>query len=134
MSKLKWLLLIIVIIFVAYLIISKVNPDWGMGIDNLVGPQVTGFFVGIKTAVESNPTWQAYDIYFSGAFFALITFLLMWQGHNAYNKIRGAAVQSAAQEAGYKFQTAPTAAPVAIPATQTPVAQPVPVEQKKEGT
>lgn len=122
MSKKKWLLAIVVLFILGYLIISKVFPTWGAGIDNLLGPAVAGLAAGIYSAVNNSPIWQAWDIWISGAFFAIITALLMWQGHNAYNKIRGAAVVSAAKEAGY--QVAPVATPAVIPST--PAATPTP--------
>jgi len=130
-SILKWLGILALVLVVAYFIVYRFVPSIGQGIDAVVGPTVSGIASSIYLGITTNPTWITYDIYFTFVGGIMVASLIWWQGHNTYNKIRGAAVQSAAQEAGYKFQTAPTAAPVAIPQQQT-TTQPVPVEQKKE--
>lgn len=113
MSKKKWLLAIIIIAVLGYLLISKVFPAWGAGIDNTLGPAVAGLITGIKTAITNSPVWQQFDVWFGVLFGGIITALLMWQGHTAFNKLRGAAVKSAVKEAGY--QAVPTATPTVIP-------------------
>lgn len=124
MSKKKWILLIIVLSFITYLIISKIYPGVGTSIDNLVGPTVSGFFGSIYTAIVTNPTWMTYDIYFTFASGIILTVLIMWQGHNVYNKVRQTAARSAVKEA-YGYQTVPSAQPMAIPQQQSTMPQPI---------
>ena len=126
MQKKKWLLLILIVVVLGYLIISKVVPSIGAGIDAVIGPSIAGLITGIISAVNNSPIWQAWDIYITMAFGAIIALIFAWQGHNAYNRIRGAAVQSAAKEAGY--QTRPVATPAIIPQTPTSASTPQTVE------
>jgi hypothetical protein len=126
MSKKKWLFAILLLIGISYLIISKVFPGIGEGIDATVGPQLTGLATGIYVGVNSSPIWQQWDIWFSMAFGGVIVALIMWQGHNVYNAIRQTAARSAAKEA-YGWQTAPPATtPIPIP-QPTPKAEPTPI-------
>jgi len=137
MSKKKWLLLILIVVVLGYLIISKVIPSIGAGIDAALGPAITGLGTGIYSAVHNSPIWQAWNLWIAMAFGAIITLLFAWQGHNVYNKVRGAAVVSAAKEAGY--QTRPVATPAVIPETPTPAvtpqavtSEPTPTQESKE--
>lgn len=116
MSKLRWLFAIVICIFIGYLILSKLNPEMGWGIDNVLG----GTIGSIKTGIEATPLWQQYDVWFSAGFFTIVTAIIMWKGHNAYNRVRGTFVKSAQRETGY--QIVPTAQPMTI--QQAPVAQP----------
>jgi len=131
MSKKKLLLIILIAIGIGYLLISKINPGWGGSIDNTLGPTVTGFITAVYTAITGNVWWQTWDVWISGAFFSVVTFLITWQGHNVYNKIRQSAARSAVKEA-YGYQAAPTAQPVAIPQGQSSPVTPQPVEPEKK--
>jgi len=132
MSKKKWLLIIIAVIVLSWLLIPKFNPALGQSLDNLVGPTVTGLFTTIYTSITGSVVWQTWDVWISAIFFSALTALIMWQGHNAYNKIRQSAARSAVKEA-YGYQAAPTAQPMTIPQAKSSTATPQPVaEPEKE--
>ena len=135
MSKKQWLLAILVCIGMGYLIVSKINPEMGWSIDNVLG----GTIGSLKTGIESTPVWQQYDVWFSGAFFATVAALIVWKGRNIADNIRGIA-RVRATEGTKGYQITPTATPTIIPQPAptpavTPTPQPVaPPKQEKEQT
>ena len=136
MSKKQWLLAIIVGAFVVYLIISKVNPEMGWSIDNVLG----GAIGNLKAGVEASSIWQQYDIYFSGAFFGTVAALLVYKGRDMYDGIRGIARVRATPASPVTWQGAPPASEPQ-PIYQSPQPQPIPTPapvivepEKKEST
>lgn len=140
MSKRRWILTILILFGVGYLVLSKVYPSVGTSIDNYIGPSITGVTTGLVTTITESAIWQAWGYYIAAGIGGILSFLLFWQGHNTFNKIRGVAVQSAAHEAGWQttppvqqpmpIQTAPK-----IQVAPTPVVAPNPVvEPQKETT
>lgn len=112
MSKKKWLLAIIVCIFLGYLIVSKISPEAGWSVDKIIG----GAIGNAKAGIESTAIWQQYDIWFGVAFGAIISALLVYKGRDMYDGVRGIARVRATGQKTVTWQTAP------------PAAEPVPVQ------
>lgn len=129
MSKKQWLLAILVCIGIGYLVISKINPEMGWSIDNILG----GTIGTMKTGIEATPLWQQYDIYISGAFFASIAALLVYRGRDMYDSVRGIARVRATDQKVTWQQAPPAAEPQPIPQlTQKVEPTPVVEVEKKE--
>jgi len=132
MSKKKWLLAIIVSAFIIYLAVSKIDPKAGWGIDKVAG----GAIGGVKSSIEASPIWQRFDIWFSAAFFTIVTSLFWWKGRTTYDRVRGIARVRATQPSSYQaapvIATAPQPIVKAAPApAPTPQPEPQPTEQKQ---
>jgi len=76
-----------VLIGVGYLLVSKVSPQAGWSVDNVV----IGKLGEIKTGIEQSAIWQQYDVWISAAFFSTVTALLVYRGRDMYDNIRGIA-------------------------------------------
>lgn len=135
MSKWKWILIVIVVVVIGYLLLSKVFPGVATGIDDAVGPSISGFGSWLYLSIVESWLWQSYGNYICFALGGVFIGLMFWQGHNAYNKVRGTMVRSATKEA-YGLQREPIDQPIPLPST--PTAEPTPVkaevEVKKEAT
>jgi len=137
MSKWRWLFLILILTPIVYLAIWRFVPGVGPAIDSAIGPQVGNFFGGIYTMVTTNPTWINYDIWFTFIGGCLLTGLVFWQAHNAYNFVRQKAARSAQKEAyGTPVIAAPMKEPssVVVQESAVPTRQPAPQQEEEAKT
>ena len=130
-TKKQWLLIIIVGAVITYLLVSKVSPEAGWSVDNVVG----GALGGIKASIEATPFWQQYDVWITMGVTALVLIPLMWKVQRKTDDLRGIAHVQATQGGSVTtMMQQPTQPTLSSPITATQRLQPTPqpVEPPKQ--